>query len=93
MQTQFLNVEAGSFTVEKIEAKAGTVAVDAGAALQTAELTVGTSGEASDTAGTVAAAGTVAVTDLTLHNGTVAVTGSLNADTLYSKGRYCYRSR
>ncbi len=80
-----LNVEAGSFTVEKIEAKAGTVAVDAGAALQTAELTVGTSGEASDTAGTVAAAGTVAVTDLTLHNGTVAVTGSLNADTLTAK--------
>lgn len=80
-----LNVEAGSFTVEKIEAKAGTVAVDAGAALQTAELTVGTADTGSDTAGAVAAAGTVDVTELTLNKGNVAVTGSLNADTLTAK--------
>lgn len=79
-----MNVEAGSFKVDKITATAGTVAVNEGAALKTAELTIGTSTGNPDTstAGAVHAAGTVEVDNLTVKKGTVAVTGSLKANAL-----------
>lgn len=77
-----MNVEAGSFKVDKITATAGTVAVNEGAALKTAELTIGTATGNNDTEGTVKAAGTVEVDKLTVNKGTVAVTGSLKANAL-----------
>lgn len=79
-----MKVEAGSFTVKKIEADQGTVAVNEGAALKTAELTIGTStgDPGTSTAGAVQAAGSVEVDNLTVNKGTVAVTGSLKADAL-----------
>lgn len=79
-----MNVEAGSFKVDKITATAGTVAVNEGAALKTAELTIGTSTGNPDTstAGAVHAAGSVEVDKLTVNKGTVAVTGSLKANAL-----------
>ena len=76
-----MNVEAGSFKVDKITATAGTVAVNEGAALKTAELTIGTATGNNDTEGTVKAAGTVEVDKLTVNKGTVAVTGTLAATT------------
>ncbi len=78
-----MKVEAGSFTVNKIEASQGTVAVNEGAALKTAELTIGTSTGNPDTstAGAVHAAGSVEVDKLTVNKGTVAVTGTLAATT------------
>lgn len=79
-----MKVEAGSFTVKKIEADQGTVAVNEGAALKTAELTIGTStcDPGTSTAGAVQAAGSVEVDKLTVNKGTVVVTGSLKADAL-----------
>lgn len=78
-----MNVEAGSFKVDKITATAGTVAVNEGAALKTVELTIGTSTGNPDTstAGAVHAAGSVEVDKLTVNKGTVAVTGTLAATT------------
>ena len=77
-----MNVEAGSFTVDKITATEGTVAVDAGAALKTADLTIGEVQECgSSTAGAVNVAGSVEVDKLTVNKGTVAVTGTLAATT------------
>lgn len=77
-----MNVEAGSFTVDKITATEGTVAVDAGAALKTADLTIGEVQECgSSTAGAVNVAGSVEVDKLTAKKGTVAVTGTLAATT------------
>ena len=78
-----MKVEAGSFTVNKIEASQGTVAVNEGAALKTAELTIGTSTGNPDTstAGAVHAAGSVEVDKLTVNKGTVAITGTLAATT------------
>ena len=77
-----MNVEAGSFTVDKITATEGTVAVDAGAALKTADLTIGEVQECgSSTAGAVNVAGSVEVDKLTANKGTVAVTGTLAATT------------
>lgn len=80
-----LKVSAGSFEVSKIEATKGTVAVDKGAALKTADLIIGTatSSPDSDTAGAVQAAGTVEVKTLTVNKGTVAVTGTLAATTKF----------
>ena len=79
-----MKVEAGSFTVNKIEASQGTVAVNEGAALKTTELIIGTSTGKPDTstAGAVHAAGTVEVDKLTVNKGTVAVSGSLAASEL-----------
>lgn len=78
-----MNVEAGSFKVDKITATAGTVAVNEGAALKTVELTIGTSigNPDTSTAGAVHAAGSVEVDKLTVNKGTVAVTGTLAATT------------
>ena len=75
-----MNVEAGSFKVDKITATAGTVAVNEGAVLKTADLTIGNTD--ASTAGAVHAAGTVEVDKLTVNKGTVAVTGSLKANAL-----------
>lgn len=79
-----MKVEAGSFTVNKIEASQGTVAVNESAALKTTELIIGTSTGKPDTstAGAVHAAGTVEVDKLTVNKGTVAVSGSLAASEL-----------
>lgn len=77
-----MQVEAGSFTVNKIEAAEGTVTVNEGAALKTAGLTIGTAAGNNDTAGAVHAAGAVEVDKLTVNKGTVAVTGSLKANAL-----------
>lgn len=67
-----LNVEAGSFNVEKIEAKAGTVAVGSGAALATANLTVGTSSD-TGTAATVAVTGSLHADTLTVNDSTATI--------------------
>lgn len=76
-----MNVEAGSFKVDKITATAGTVTVNEGAALTTGDLTIGSSD--TGTTGAVNAAGSVEVTGtLTVNKGTVAVTGSLKANAL-----------
>lgn len=79
-----MTVETGSFKVEKIMAAQGTVAVEAGAALQATELSVGTSSSAGggDAAGVLNTAGTVNVGLLNLNKGTVVVTGALAADNL-----------
>ena len=76
-----MNVEAGSFKVDKITATAGTVAVNEGSALTTGDLTIGSSD--TGTTGAVNAAGSVEVTGtLTVNKGTVAVSGSLAASEL-----------
>lgn len=79
-----MKVEAGSFTVNKIEASQGTVAVNEGAALKTTELIIGmsTGNPDTSTAGAVHAAGTVEVDKLTVNKGTIAVSGSLAASEL-----------
>lgn len=71
-----MNVETGNFTVQKIAAKEGTLAVNAGASLQTEELSIGDSSK-----GTVEAAGSLNVDELKINKGSIAVTGSLNAGT------------
>ncbi|WP_455655490.1 autotransporter domain-containing protein [Phascolarctobacterium sp.] len=76
-----MKVEAGSFKVDKITATAGTVAVNEGAVLKTADLTIGNTD--ASTAGAVHAAGTVEVDKLTVNKGTVAVTGTLAATTKF----------
>lgn len=76
-----MNVEAGSFTVGKITATEGTVAVNAGANLTTTEdFTVGDAG--SNKSGTIDAAGSITAGKVDLQQGTVAVTGSLTANEL-----------
>lgn len=72
-----MNVETGNFTVQKIAAKEGTLAVNAGASLQTEELSIGDSSK-----GTVEAAGSLNVDELKINKGSIAVTGSLNAGKL-----------
>ena len=74
-----MNVEAGRFTVDKITATEGTVAVNAGANLTTTQdFTVGDA--INNKTGTIDAAGTAGKVDL--QQGTVAVTGSLTANEL-----------
>lgn len=76
-----MNVEAGSFTVGKITATEGTVAVNAGANLTTTEdFTVGNATD--DKTGTIDAAGSITAGKVDLQQGTVAVTGSLTANEL-----------
>ena len=76
-----MNVEAGSFTVGKITATEGTVAVNAGANLTTTQdFTVGDAG--SNKSGTIDAAGSITAGKVDLQQGTVAVTGSLTANEL-----------
>lgn len=76
-----MNVEAGSFTVGKITATEGTVAVNAGANLTTMEdFTVGNATD--DKTGTIDAAGSITAGKVDLQQGTVAVTGSLTANEL-----------
>lgn len=75
-----MNVETGNFTVQKIAAKEGTLAVNAGASLQTEELSIGDSLEEKE--GTVEAAGSLNVDELKINKGSIAVTGSLNAGKL-----------
>lgn len=74
-----MNVETGNFTVQKIAAKEGTLAVNAGASLQTKGLSIGDSLEEKE--GTVEAAGSLNVDELKINKGSIAVTGSLNAGT------------
>ena len=76
-----MNVEAGSFTVGKITAAEGTVAVNAGANLTTTQdFTVGDA--SSNKSGTIDAAGSITAGKVDLQQGTVAVTGSLTANEL-----------
>lgn len=76
-----MNVEAGSFTVDKITATEGTVAVNAGANLTTTQdFTVGDA--SSNKSGTIDAAGSITAGKVDLQQGTVAVTGSLTANEL-----------
>lgn len=76
-----MNVEAGSFTVDKITATEGTVAVNAGANLTTTQdFTVGDA--INNKTGTIDAAGSITAGKVDLQQGTVAVTGSLTANEL-----------
>ena len=76
-----MNVEAGSFTVDKITATEGTVAVNAGADLTTTQdFTVGDA--INNKTGTIDAAGSITAGKVDLQQGTVAVTGSLTANEL-----------
>lgn len=76
-----MNVEAGSFTVGKITAAEGTVAVNAGANLTTTQdFTVGDA--SSNKSGTIDAAGSITAGKVDLQQGTVAITGSLTANEL-----------
>lgn len=76
-----MNVEAGSFTVDKITATEGTVAVNAGANLTTTQdFTVGDA--INNKTGTIYAAGSITAGKVDLQQGTVAVTGSLTANEL-----------
>lgn len=75
-----MNVETGNFTVQKIAAKEGTLAVNAGASLQTKGLSIGNISEGKE--GTVEAAGSLNVDELKINKGSIAVTGSLNAGKL-----------
>lgn len=76
-----MNVEAGSFTVDKITATEGTVAVNAGANLtMTQDFTVGDA--INNKTGTIDAAGSITAGKVDLQQGTVAVTGSLTANEL-----------
>lgn len=75
-----LNVEGGAFTVQKITAEQGTVAVGSGSSLATDSLTIGSSNDTKTAA--IEAAGTLTVKELTLNKGTVAVTGAAVADKL-----------
>ena len=76
-----MNVEAGSFTVDKITATEGTVAVNAGANLTTTQdFTVGDA--INNKTGTIDAAGAITAGKVDLQQGTVAVTGSLTANDL-----------
>lgn len=76
-----MNVEAGSFTVDKITATEGTVAVNAGANLTTTQdFTVGDA--IKNKTGTIDAAGSITAGKVDLQQGTVAVTGSLTANEL-----------
>lgn len=76
-----MTVEAGSFTVDKITATEGTVAVDAGANLTTTQdFTVGDA--INNKTGTIDAAGSITAGKVDLQQGTVAVTGSLTANEL-----------
>lgn len=73
-----MNVEAGSFTVGKITAAEGTVAVNAGANLTTTQdFTVGDA--SSNKSGTIDAAGSITAGKVDLQQGT---TGSLTANEL-----------
>lgn len=76
-----MTVEAGSFTVDKITATEGTVAVNAGANLTTMQdFTVGDA--INNKTGTIDAAGSITAGKVDLQQGTVAVTGSLTANEL-----------
>ncbi|MFR9142877.1 MAG: autotransporter domain-containing protein [Phascolarctobacterium faecium] len=76
-----MTVEAGSFTVDKITATEGTVAVNAGADLTTMQdFTVGDA--INNKTGTIDAAGSITAGKVDLQQGTVAVTGSLTANEL-----------
>lgn len=76
-----MNVEAGRFTVDKITATEGTVAVNAGANLTTTQdFTVGDA--INNKTGTIDAAGSITAGKVDLQQGTVAVTGSLTANEL-----------
>lgn len=76
-----MNVEAGSFTVDKITATEGTVAVNAGANLTTTQdFTIGDA--INNKTGTIDAAGSITAGKVDLQQGTVAVTGSLTANEL-----------
>ena len=76
-----MTVEAGSFTVDKITATEGTVAVNAGANLTTTQdFTVGDA--INNKTGTIDAAGSITAGKVDLQQGTVAVTGSLTANEL-----------
>lgn len=75
-----LSVEGGAFTVQKITAEQGTVAVGSGSSLATDSLTIGSSNDTKTAA--IEAAGTLTVKELTLNKGTVAVTGAAVADKL-----------
>lgn len=76
-----MNVEAGNFTVDKITATEGTVAVNAGANLTTTQdFTVGDA--INNKTGTIDAAGSITAGKVDLQQGTVAVTGSLTANEL-----------
>lgn len=76
-----MNVEAGRFTVDKITATEGTVAVNAGANLiTTQDFTVGDA--INNKTGTIYAAGSITAGKVDLQQGTVAVTGSLTANEL-----------
>lgn len=76
-----MNVEAGSFTVDKITATEGTVAVNACANLTTTQdFTVGDA--INNKTGTIDAAGSITAGKVDLQQGTVAVTGSLTANEL-----------
>lgn len=80
-----MNVEAGSFTVDKITATEGTVAVNAGANLTTTQdFTVGDA--INNKTGTIDAAGSITAGKVDLQQGTVAVTGSLTANELSVEG-------
>lgn len=73
-----VNVDAGTFKVKEISAEKGTISVNEGAALKTDSLTVGTEGSTTNITG----AGALEAKEMNINKGTVAVTGSLKAESL-----------
>ena len=73
-----VNVDAGTFKVDAISAEKGTISVNEGAALKTDSLTVGTEGSTTNITG----AGALEAKEMNINKGTVAVTGSLKAESL-----------
>lgn len=73
-----VNVDAGTFKVNKISADKGTISVNEGAALKTDSLTVGSSGSTVKLSGT----GALEAQSMTVNTGTIEVTGTAKAGNL-----------
>lgn len=73
-----VNVDAGTFKVNKISADKGAINVNEGAALKTDNLTVGSEGSTVKLSGT----GTLEAQNMTVSKGTVEVTGTAKAGNL-----------